>query len=193
MSTSEVCCISEFFEVMDHEFPEIETSLELQGYKVDGNNGIKKHCKFNDLKSVDYLSVHDTKGFLLVEFSDLWKQNITIQEQALRIKQSNLPKSDKQALRRELFKAINKELCTKFKDSLTILQAMQVDVKNIPTEFYNERPKYIIVVAPINEQDTLEKKQEILRFLDILKDKVAQSIPAPLFNRVSIIPLQSFV
>ena len=99
-----VCCISNFYEKMDHEFPNTDITLEVKAYKVDGDYGIKKYCKFDDLKSVDYLMDHEVKGFLFVEFSDLWRQNVDIQNQAERIKVSNLCKNDKRVLRKELFK-----------------------------------------------------------------------------------------
>ena len=70
---------------------------------------------------------------------------------------------------------------------------MNVGIENIPDVFYQQPPKYIIVVAPIDDEYSLSQKQEVLRFLDILKDKVVQSIPASMFSRVSVIPLQTFV
>ena len=83
-------CISTFLEPMNHEFDEHpQIIVPRDGYKVDGE-GIKKQCKLNTLKSVDYYEVHEKRGFLYVEFSDLIKQNAQINEKAKRISESNV-------------------------------------------------------------------------------------------------------
>jgi hypothetical protein len=184
-------CVSDFLESMDHEFPDHSQILVPRyGYKVDGD-GIKKRCELNTLKSVDYYEVHTKHGFLYVEFSDLLKQDAQLQERAERLKASNLTKSDKARFRKECFKEINKELVHKFKDSVMIRFLMKEKVRNIPTHFDNTGI-YIIVVAPLDETLDSEKKVEIAKFLDTLKDKVAQSIPKELYSSVKILTLEQF-
>ncbi len=184
-------CISVFLECMDHEFPDYgQISVPRRGYKVDGE-GIKKKCKLNTLKSVDYYEIHDRHGFLYVEFSDLLKQESQLQERAQRLKESNLTKHDKTKLRKDCFKEINKELVQKFKDSVIIRSLMRDKIINLP-EHFNATGAYVIVVTPLGEYEKEGKKGEVLRFLDILKDKIAQSIPIELYSKVRIIPLDTF-
>ncbi|ENM5744110.1 hypothetical protein DC58_04750 [Vibrio navarrensis] len=184
-------CISSFLENMDHEFPaHKQIIVPRSGYKVDGE-GIKKKCRFNTLKSVDYYEIHDKHGFLYVEFSDLLRQDSQLQERADRIKASNLAKSDKKKFREDCFKEIHKELVHKFKDSVMIRIMMKDKIQNIPKHF-DTNGKYIIVVAPLNPDLQKDKVIEILKFLETLKDKVAQGIPKELYSSVKIMPLDKF-
>lgn len=184
-------CISSFLENMDHEFPNhTQIIVPRNGYKVDGE-GIKKKCQLNTLKSVDYYEVHEQRGFLYIEFSDLLRQDAQLQERAGRIKDSNLTKKDKKKFRETCFKEIHKELVHKFKDSVMIRILMKDKVKNIP-EHFEANGMYIIVVAPLDPQLEKDKAIEILKFLDTLKDKVSQGIPKEFYSSVKILPLDKF-
>ncbi|WP_394167508.1 hypothetical protein [Photobacterium piscicola] len=185
-------CISNFLEVMDHEFPNnMETTVPYTGYKVDGN-GIKKHCLLNTLKSVDYYSLHPKHGFLYVEFSDLIRQDEEIKNKAERISNSNLSSHDKRNLKKECFKIINKELVLKYKDSFLIKQIMVNKLNNIPA-FFEGESMYVIVVAPIEKDLSQDKKIEIIKFIDTLKDKISASLPKDLFTQVKVITLDRFI
>ena len=71
--------IIEFKELMQHEIPECPIVLTSEGYKLDGQHGIKSALRILDRnggmpKSCDYLQPYkDT--LLLVEFSDLAAQH----------------------------------------------------------------------------------------------------------------------
>nr|DAR29836.1 MAG TPA: hypothetical protein [Caudoviricetes sp.] len=71
--------IVEFKELMQHEIPECPIVLTAEGYKLDGQHGVKSALRILDRnggtpKSCDYLqSYKDT--LLLVEFSDLAAQH----------------------------------------------------------------------------------------------------------------------
>ncbi|WP_304677406.1 hypothetical protein [Neisseria bergeri] len=71
--------IVEFKELMQHEIPECPVVLTSEGYKLDGQHGIKSALRILDRnggtpKSCDYLQPYkDT--LLLVEFSDLAAQH----------------------------------------------------------------------------------------------------------------------
>lgn len=71
--------IVEFKELMQHEIPKCPIVLTAEGYKLDGQHGVKSALKILDRnggtpKSCDYLqSYNDT--LLLVEFSDLVAQH----------------------------------------------------------------------------------------------------------------------
>ncbi|ELI5379864.1 MULTISPECIES: hypothetical protein [Vibrio harveyi group] len=184
-------CISTFLEPMNHEFDEHpQIIVPRDGYKVDGE-GIKKQCKLNTLKSVDYYEVHEKRGFLYVEFSDLIKQNAQINEKAKRISESNLPPKDKAAIRKSYFKEIHQELVAKYKDSVTIRNLIPEYIDNIP-EAFQDKGEYIIVIAPIDSSLEKSKLVEIAKFVETLKDKVAQGIPKDLFTNVKVVNLEKF-
>lgn len=181
-------CISNFLEVMDHEMPE-HTGLQISrsGYKVDGE-GIKKHCRFLDLKSVDYFEINSKHGLVYVEFSDLFAQDIQIQAKIEVITCSDLPSPMKKELRKVFYTEINKELAQKFKDSQVIHTQMPTKLKNISTAF-NEIAMYVVVVPPIEAS----KRTEQIKFIDALKNKLTCALPDTLFTSVIVVPLDKFL
>lgn len=188
-------CISSFQETMDHEFSDFPNlKVNKLGYKVDGNSGIKKHCNCNDLKSVDYFCETDGSSYLMVEFSDLVKQDHQIQTKLSSIQTSDLDRPLKKELRKFYFKQIHQELTTKFKDSFSIVGIMK-DVKsnldNIPKDF-NEKPKYLVVVAPI-ESHPEEKKIDVIRLIDEIQNKLTNSLPKQLYLSVKVVPLEAIL
>lgn len=71
--------IVEFKELMQHEIPECPVVLTSEGYKLDGQHGIKSALRILDRnggtpKSCDYLQPYEDT-LLLVEFSDLAAQH----------------------------------------------------------------------------------------------------------------------
>lgn len=188
--------IADFLELMNHEFPAIPLTLNQMGYKVDGNDGIKKHCKLNDLKSVDYFCEQSAQSqntrCLLIEFSDLSRQQSSILDKIVNIAKSDLPKSQKTQIKKDYYKTIQKELVTKYKDSIHILNNMSDYIDDIPPALAGHHHTFIIVVAPIDKAMPANKRVDIVRFLDELKDKVAQSIPDALYHRVRVSSLKAF-
>ncbi|MBO2680807.1 hypothetical protein I6M56_18400 [Shewanella algae] len=184
-------CISSFLENMEHEFPNhTQLNVNRNGYKVDGE-GIKKKCRLDALKSVDYYEIHEKYGFLYVEFSDLLKQEIQIQERVERVNLSDLSKRDKRDFLKRFFNEINRELVAKFKDSFIIRRMMPDNITNIPDEF-DSQGTFVIVIAPLAPQLKKEELIEITKFLDTLKDKVIHSIPRDMFTKVKVTTLDKF-
>ncbi len=184
-------CIYDFLEEMQHEFPE-HNGIEVNraGFKVDGQ-GIKYHCKLNTLKSVDYFEVNDKHGFVLVEFSDLLRQNEQIEKTIKDIKESNITPCQRTKLIREQYKKINQELVSKYKDSITLNKLMHSSVENIPPEL-NSVGKYVVVVTPQDKSLPNSTQMDIHRFLDTLKDKIRNSIPKELYTSVVVLHLDTF-
>lgn len=188
--TGNIACISNFEEVMNHEFPH-HTSIIVpkQGYKVDGK-GIKNHCKLNNLKSVDYYHFDSKRGFFFIEFSDLLRQDVDIKTAVERITRSNLVPRDKKTLRKYYYKLMNKELVSKYNDSFIIKTLMINHINNIPS-FFSENSSYCIVVSPIDHLEN-HKQIEIYKFLTTLEAKIMNSLPIGLFTDVKVIPLNRF-
>ncbi|EEZ81273.1 hypothetical protein VMC_38530 [Vibrio alginolyticus 40B] len=183
-------CISTFSELMDHEFVDCNLKLDIQGYKVDGNNGVKKHCNCNTLKSVDYFRDCNRRGFLMIEFSDLVQQDHQITEKIQKITDSNLAPSLKKEIKKQYYKAIHQELVGKCKDSHSIVQVASTLLNNVPSNFSNT-PKYVVVVAPISDLDE-GKKTDVIRLIDTIKTKLSQALPKHLYSTVHVLPLEKF-
>lgn len=183
--------IDDFLEQMDHEFPKVDIQLDRQGYKVDGNDGIKKHCDLNTLKSVDYFCQQPIE-FLLVEFSDLARQQAVIIEQVKALKSSDLAANLKKRLIVDHHKQIHKELVSKYKDSIHIQSQINKHISHIPEVLLGENRRYMIVVAPIEQTLPEDKKIEMIRFFDDLQNKVSQSIPDAIHSAVKVLPVSVF-
>ncbi|WP_267248514.1 hypothetical protein [Yersinia sp. Marseille-Q5920] len=180
-----------FAEEMDHEFKSIDVKINKIGYKVDGE-GIKYHCKFNEIKSVDYF--HNIEDKLhLVEFSDLAMQHTCILQRIKKIKDCDLDKKEKILHIKELHKAIISEMRQKYIDSLTILRYMPKNISNIPAWAVVEKGNYIVIVAPTNDNVEASVKSDIVRILDKLKNDLTTSIPDELFVGVKVVKIDSFL
>lgn len=188
-------CISAFQEKMDHEFDDFpDLKLNALGYKVDGKSGIKKHCKCNDLKSVDYFREINDSSYVMVEFSDLVKQDNQIKAKLASIKASDLDKPLKKELRKKYFKEIHQELTSKFKDSFSIVGIMKDDksnLENVPKSF-DDTPRYLVVVAPIGNQPE-EKRIDVVRLIDEIQNKLTNSLPKQLYLSVKVVPLEAIL
>ncbi|PKF60650.1 hypothetical protein CW745_14055 [Psychromonas sp. psych-6C06] len=181
-------CISRFLEVMDHEMPQHSAlTSSRSGYKVDGE-GIKKHCLLSGLKSVDYFEINSERGFLYVEFSDLFAHDVQIQYKILQISDSNLSPKIKKDLRKQFNKEIANELKQKAKDSRVIQLALPEKLANLPEKF-NDKALYVVVVPPIEEANKVEQA----RFIDDLKSKLTCSVPDTIAKSVIVVPLNHFL
>lgn len=183
--------IAEFLETMDHEFPNIELQVNKAGYKVDGNDGIKKQCGLNNLKSVDYFYLYDRK-FFVIEFSDFLRQRIAILNDVEAIKETTLDKNQKKRLVKEHHKKIHKELVEKYKDSVHILNLMGRYSDQIPAEFAEQGRAFLIVVPPILQHLPPAKRVQMLRYLKELRDKVSQAIPDDIYQTVKLVFVDQF-
>ncbi|GIA79505.1 hypothetical protein VCSRO40_2358 [Vibrio cholerae] len=182
--------INSFFEKMDPEFESGHITLDKQGYKVDGHTGIKKHFNFDGQKSVDYFHCCSNRGFMLIEFSDLMRQDEQLKFRIKSIKKSNLENSEKRKQIKSLLKTIHQELNLKYKDSLTILSSAIDEFCDVPEEF-SSLPRFVVVIAP-DLSDCKSKQIEIVRFIDELQNKIRPLIPHTICRQVNVICLNSF-
>jgi len=183
-----VCCISTFLEEIDHEFQDFrEFKVNRKAYRVD-RNGIKAYCQLNAMKSVDYYEDHQNKSFLVVEFSDLIKQDQQIALKVQELLDSNLDKRLKTEIRKNYYNEINRELIQKYKDSLHIKNTMSTCIKNIPQSF-NGIADFVVVVAPIDEKNRID----IVRFIEQLKAKLCTGLSKGMVKNIHIVPLDHFI
>ncbi|TQQ11746.1 hypothetical protein [Vibrio cholerae] len=185
--------LNEFLERMDHEF---ECSSEIrvgrEGYKTDTGRGIKNYLKIQGLKSVDYYEVHDNKGLLFVEFSDLFWEKSDIDTRLDALESCDLCDEYKRATLSELKKRIHQGLASKFKDSHTLKDIVINKFTDVPLCF-KEIGAYIVVVPPIRESVDTEKYQSLIRFLSILESKIKGAIPNDIYTNVRVLPLDRFI
>jgi hypothetical protein len=182
--------LNDFRERINHEFDDIAITLTIFGLKIDGD-GLKKHCKLNALKSVDYIYPKNNK-FPLVEFSDLARQKNQILQHITEIKSSQgLSSSLKRELILKKHKEVHTELVQKYKDTLTIISNLTKYISDVPENLQNKN-KYYIVVAPFHAEIEDSRKPEIARFLDALKDKITLAIPDEIFVGVEVIRIEDF-
>lgn len=184
-----VCCISNFLEEIDHEIPDYSNlKVNRNAYRVDGNEGIKVHCQLNAMKSVDYYEDHQKKGFLIVEFSDLIKQDNEIALKIQELKDSNLDKRLKIEIRKRYYNDINRELVQKFKDSLQIKNLMYTHITNIPQSF-SGLADFVVVIAPFDQHNRID----VIRFMDQLKTKLYTGLSKSLVKKIHVVPLNDFI
>lgn len=184
-------CISTFLEPINHEMPNyISIVIERESYKVDGNNGIKVFCEQRELKSVDYLDSHPSKGFLYLEFSDLIAQDEQIKGKLKKLDESEIDRKIDKEVRKEYYnKKIHKELVQKLKDSVYLNSVIMPNrIVNIP-EIFKTMGHYVVVIAPIEES----KRADAARCIDRWRDAIRTSVPKDMYNNVSIITLDQFL
>lgn len=182
---------SQFLEVMDHEFRTVEIDHNKTGYRVD-KVGIKRHCGYPQLKSVDYFHEKDERLFL-VEFSDLASQHISILERIDQLKASNLDKKQRSVFIKSLHREISSEMRDKYLQSLTILNKMSDCIDELPDWALVNKGRLVIIVAPVSDDINDEQKTDIVRVLEKLKDDLTCSIPDDLFLSVKILPVHNFL
>jgi hypothetical protein len=184
-------CLTKHLEIMKHEMSREKLDLTLEGYKVDGKNGIKITIGMNCRKSVDYF-VLSGDSCLFVEFSD-----IAYGEEDL----LGLEDSVKEHASRPHLKAIQKLLSSKLRDELTAKFKDSKDIFSEITSFYNSPPSsfentsakiFYIVYAPINPKLSDGEKGKIARVLSNLKTQVSGSLESKICSQVKLVLLENF-
>lgn len=181
----------DFAEHMLHEFRDVETQIDKVGYKVDGE-GIKTHCKCRTLKSVDYFHQHDS-DLSFIEFSDLPAQHDQIKRRIACLEESNLDRKVRVRFIKDISSTIHQEMRKKYIDSLHIITGMEGAIDEIPEWVKKNKGKYFIVVPPMLNEAPEEKRAEISRMLDMLKNDLSLAIPEHLFVSVSVTQLPDFL
>lgn len=185
-------CLSITYKIMLHEFTNCQENIEKFGYKMDGNDGVRNLCFLTELKSVDYLHAKNEE-FFLIEFTDLARQHSGILLKIETIKQSNLNKKDQRDYIKGLSSEIQREMREKFIHSLQILHKVKDHFINVPEQITDTLKAFLIVFANFDNDTTDEKKFEIARFIDNLKDNLSNSLPDQLYKEVKLIPLNNLV
>lgn len=184
--------LSNHLEIMNHEMERVDFEITHQGYRVDGENSIKKVVQLDNRKSIDYFYIKNAKC-LFVEFSDLaWNK-----EDLLGVNESinNIDNTFHQNKLRKLIKNDHRdEMISKFKDSKDIFAKIPTYFQNIPPAFLNNDAKiFYIVHAPILETLPETNKAEIARYLIDLSARISACLEDEICERVKLIFVEQFI
>lgn len=184
--------LSNHLEVMNHEICNNESTIECQGYRVDGDDGIKIVVGLGMRKSVDYFYVNQ-ESCAFIEFSDLARGK----EDLLGLNE-NIASIESAFHRNKLKKLLKQDSCRelveKFKDSKDIFSKISEFYDNTPVHFLCSSPKvFYIVHAPINEKLPNNEKAEIRRYLSTLKSTVSTCLEDGICSRVKLLLLEKFI
>lgn len=202
--------INEFCEVLDHEFRAVEPLTDIEGIKIDGEEGLKVHCKAGKLRSVDYLITLKGEPHF-IEFSDITGQiNDLLNEksllnQALREKDANEDKSAR-THKRKLLKKLSKdrdqkvryETGTKYKDTYLLFLIAPNYLSDVPA--LAEGCPLLVIYSDLEShcdkqhptKNFSNNEHEIMRFMDYLEDSVVDMIPDAMFKGVKFLSLSEF-
>jgi hypothetical protein len=184
--------LSEHLESMNHEISDCFEVIGYEGYRVDGDNGIKNAVNLTSRKSVDYYCIISSKCNF-IEFSDLARG----QEDLLGIEASIdrvFPPMQRNKLRKLVKQDARRDLVEKFKDSKDIFTKISDTYNEVPSEFLDESAKvFYIVHAPINDNLTDSEKSEIARFLITLEATVSSTLEDDICERVKLVLLNKFI
>ncbi len=184
--------LSEHIEIMNHEISGLGLQMEHQGYRVDGDRGIKKVVHLNNRKSIDYFYVQNNRC-IFVEFSDIARA----QEDLLGLSESisNMANPFHQNKLKKLIKNDHRdEMISKFKDSKDIFIKIPDYFQNIPPAFLqNDAKTFFIVHAPLSEALTDANKAEIVRYLSNLSARISACLEDEICDRVKLIFLDKFI
>ncbi|NOQ13003.1 MAG: hypothetical protein GQ583_00795 [Methyloprofundus sp.] len=184
--------LSDHLEEMDHEISGLELQISYKGYRVDGDNGIKKVVCLNHRKSVDYFYIKNDKC-LFIEFTDeargqedLIGLDDSISQVASEFHLGKLRKLIKNDKRDEML--------AKFKDSRDIFSKIPDYFQNIPTAFLSQDAKtFYIVHIPINESLSEENKAAIARYMTGLSARISGCLEDEICERVKLVLLADFI
>jgi hypothetical protein len=183
-------------EVMRHEICGLDFTLEHQGYRVDGDQGIKKVVGLNNGKSVDYFHIQNRRC-RFIEFSDLARgqEDLLGWQESLDQITNNLHRNKfKKLLKPGLRDDTLNEMVAKFKDSRDIFNKIPDFYEQPPAAFLDDDAKtFYIVHVPINDELPDADKAEIARFLTTLQAQISGSLEDEICDRVKLVLLAPFV
>ncbi|MDD2864564.1 MAG: hypothetical protein PHC99_07540 [Methylococcales bacterium] len=184
-----------FKETMNHEMEDVDINLSKKGYKLDGRQGIKLSIKVNQYKSVDYIA--DDVSLSLVEFSDLYRDQHRVNNALQEVLDSNITEDSVNMIKRTLESQVQKDLVSKFKDSISIIIQMQkinfCDELSHYTENNSRKSiKYVIVIAPFHPSIPNNKRVELARVISQLKNNVTSGLPQAINARANVILLDEY-
>jgi hypothetical protein len=175
---------------MQHEMSGLEFELEHQGYRVDGEHGIKNVVKLPQRKSVDYFYQKQHRC-IFIEFSDLTRgrEDLLGLEQTIDEMDNSFHAN---ALKKLLKAATRDEMATKFKDSIAIFDRLRANYHDCPEAFLkNDAKVFYIVYAPVNASLPDHDKAEITRFISNLGSRVSGLLEDEICDRVKMVQLEN--
>lgn len=174
--------LNHFVRKIDPEFRDITQELLKRlpnGYLLDNNDGLKKHCNCENLKCVDFLLEKDGNLYF-TEFSDLNSEDGNIRE---KIKQQiNCCEQVKSCPVKKDYPKVLQNIKTndfvlKYKDTLLLLLSIKNDLEP-DTIFHENTDKWHFLIVYNNKPNT-----DLVKYLDLLKSNIISSLPTKLFNR----------
>jgi len=183
--------IGQHFEVMDHEVSGLDYELSVEGYRVDGDNGIRKVVGVNKGKVIDYFMLKRSRC-IFVEFSDLVQGKVDILKREKEINDWD-DGVDKNIFKKLIKNAARDEMASKFKDSRNIFAKIPNKYVQYPSEFAEQGAKtFFIIHAPICEQLPDSDKVAITKYLRLLEDRVSACLEDEICDRVKLMLLDVF-
>ena len=197
---------NDFYETLEHEFSDIDVTINSKGYKIDGNDGIKITAGYRDYKSADYFA-YLNKTSLIIEFSNLQQhyENVEYKKQAIIRDCINLKKNERRIyddFLKTLNHEIKNELCSKFKDTVSISENAEDKLSNVPEWIRDNNRSYFIIVSPFqpSKEEAAQKRKrkpvsesDFIRYLDNLSDKIKHDLPNHKYRKVIVITLTHFI
>ncbi len=198
--------INDFLEDLDHEFGEGFPTLEEQGFKIDGDNGIKRHCEQSRRNSADYF-FFKLGNSVVLEFSNLQGhlENVRFKAQSIELGATDLRKKERRyynSLLDSLKHEIKEENIKKFNESSLIAMAIPHFLRKVPEWITSQQKAFFIVVTPfieMNEELLIKRKrlpvtdEEYSRFLDHLASELRIELPEFHCSKVKVLTLPTFI
>jgi hypothetical protein len=180
---------SQHFEDMDHEISGVDLKITHQGYRVDGQGGIKTVVGLGNRKSVDYFYV-ENNCCRFIEFSDL----VSGRSDFIKLEKAHGESEHVNLLKKLIKNASSNEMVEKFKDSKDIFHKIPHFYDDLPEALLDDRAKtFIIVHAPLKDDLPEEDKVVITRFLRRLKASVSTRLEDDICDQVRLVLLDRFV
>lgn len=174
--------LNHFYRKIDPEFRDINKKLLERlpnGYLLDNDDGLKKHCDCVNLKSVDFLLEKDGNLYF-TEFSDLNSEDGNIREkiqQQISCCERSLCCPVKKDYPKQLQNIKAKDFALKYKDTLLLLLSIKNDLE--PKNIFHENTDHWHFLIVYNRNPN----PDLSRYLDFLKSNIISSLPTRLFNR----------
>ena len=182
--------LEQHLEQMQHEISGYDLVLNQQGYRVDGNDGIKIKVESPNSKSVDYFYLKNG-NCIFVEFSDIASGEEDLLP--LSARGDDMPQRMRNQLKKLLKARERDNLTTKFKDSHRIHGKIPRYYQSYPEAFSQQGPKtFYIVHAPVNPQLPVETQNQLADFLTRLKSQVSNSLDDDICHRVKLMLVENF-
>ena len=176
--------IEQHLEKMDPELDRVDITLNISGYKVDGDNGIKNIVNLPNRKSIDYFYLKGSNCIFL-EFSDIARQK---EDHLETISKMNGCDQDVKNKFKKLFRnGLRSECLAKFKDSRDILAKFPEFYSDLHAPLLsNDAKEFWLIHAPIYNELSDGQKAKITRYLSTLKTSISSGLEDEICSRVRL-------